>query len=106
MRLIELAKRFGIETFCRFDLRLGARRGESADQALEESHLYFIEINPMPTIRLGINFLNSLENLPANHPLEAALLSAARYIDRSSQYFTAAFVLACALWSVTARHSA
>lgn len=72
-----LAERFQIKTLCRIDTRL---RCDSIDQChrllaapISMEHLYFIEINAMPTICEGMNFCNALEGMAPTDPMAAVL---------------------------------
>lgn len=67
MKYLHLAKTMGISSYCRIDARLFCPNLNDASKLLENlitlDELYFLEINPMPTIKDGINFLTSMEAL-------------------------------------------
>lgn len=60
----EMAKSLQINTFCRIDARVKTEDSNSWDELLNKGvsfeSTYFVEINPMPTIKQNINFHNSI----------------------------------------------
>ncbi len=75
--MVSIARYYGIPAFCRIDSRILC---ETSDEMIEFTNktipferLYFIEINPMPTISAGINFLTSVENVGAGDSFEECL---------------------------------
>lgn len=70
-RILNLAREFGIRDFCRIDWRLKAGSFEilleKTAQPLKIEDLYFLEINSMPTISPGNNYLTSLKEASLNH---------------------------------------
>lgn len=72
-KYLELVQAFSIKTYCRIDARvkcesvheLGAIRKEPIDFA----RIYFLEINPTPTIKDNINFHTSLQNLSPDYDI-------------------------------------
>lgn len=98
---LNLAEIIGIVDYCRIDarfhsesdndIRLQTRSGASSKTA------YFMEINPMPTIKDKINFCNAIENLCENDPIYHAYFE---YKDFISGNATATgFILSCAVQS-------
>lgn len=67
---IELCDLIGITTFCRIDSRIKACNIEELNTILnrqiETSDLYFIEINPMPTIRETNSFGKAFSEIKSN----------------------------------------
>lgn len=59
-----MAKSLQINTFCRIDARVKTEDSNSWDELLNKGvsfeSTYFVEINPMPTIKQNINFHNSI----------------------------------------------
>ncbi len=66
----ELAKKLHINTFCRIDARIKCDNknewNELCNNTISNDRIFFIEINPMPTLKKNINFHNSLNSLEAN----------------------------------------
>ena len=55
-KLLQFAKSFPIDTFCRIDVRIKCANKLSksiCDQYIKFEDIYFVEINPMPTVKLG-----------------------------------------------------
>lgn len=55
-KLLEFAKSFPIDTFCRIDVRIKSTNRLSktiCDESIKFEDIYFVEINPMPTVKLG-----------------------------------------------------
>ena len=94
----ELLNKFNITTFCRVDSRIKCEnytkllsimnRGVSIDD------LYFLEINPTPTIKNNINFLNSFELITKQHIFYDCYHHFGRTVDNSSSL---GFLLSCAI---------
>ena len=65
----------GINTYCRIDARLKCDDVNDLYSILQGviplERLYFLEINPMPTIKANINFHTSLDGLTEQNPLYA-----------------------------------
>lgn len=71
-KYLEVAKTFGITTYCRIDARVKC----SSDDLDSIGHfevplnkIYFLEINPMPTVKKDINFHTSLQNISNGYEL-------------------------------------
>ncbi|MBR2137773.1 MAG: hypothetical protein IKL10_10855 [Clostridia bacterium] len=64
---INMAKSLLVDTYCRIDARIKCKSiSELIDRKnrpIEHSELFFLEINPMPTIKKNINFHTSLSSL-------------------------------------------
>lgn len=72
-KLSQFASDFGITTFCRLDLRLRTTPDADPPSTIDPAALVFIEINPMPTIRPNINFVNSIKSMQKTDSLYATL---------------------------------
>lgn len=74
-KYISLAYEMGINTYCRIDARLKCDDVNDLYSILQGviplERLYFLEINPMPTIKANINFHTSLDGLTEQNPLYA-----------------------------------
>ena len=61
---------FSINSLCRIDTRVKCDRNEDifyySNHIIEQDRIYFLEINPLPTIKEGINFANALESVDEN----------------------------------------
>lgn len=97
---LSLASYFGITSFCRIDSRVKCHSKEEMD-ALAQSvipyqQVFFVEINPMPTISEGINFLTSLQSVSQGHPFYESLHI---YNDTVPEHSLTGFILSCAIIS-------
>lgn len=98
---IKLAQQFGITTYCRIDTRVYCQSEEEIKTAInkeiELQRINFIEINPLPTIRNGINFHTSFEAIEQQSILGTC-------IDLYKNYFTpnsfVGFVLSSSIISI------
>ena len=61
---------FSINSLCRIDTRVKCYKNEDilyySSHIIERERIYFLEINPLPTIKDGVNFANALENADEN----------------------------------------
>ena len=94
----ELAAKFGIKTLCRVDARVRSDSEEEIQEFLRteipDDRIHFIEINPMPTIRSGINFCNAIvSEAPENEFAEPLRL----YNDIISKPTVVGFILSSAI---------
>jgi hypothetical protein len=66
----DFARTMSIDTYCRIDARVQCTDEADiiafANHPVEFEHIYFLEINPMPTIKEGINFHTSIQSLKAD----------------------------------------
>ena len=64
-KFIDTAKKIGINSFCRIDARVKCNSADEWDGLcsgpIPADIIYFIEINPMPTLKHNINIHNSLD---------------------------------------------
>lgn len=74
-KYISLAGELGINTYCRIDARLKCDDIDELHFILQHmiplERLYFLEINPMPTIKAHINFHTALDGLTEQNSLYA-----------------------------------
>lgn len=72
-KYLELINNLSVNTFCRIDARIKCESEEELkillDKPLELSDVYFIELNPMPTVWINNAFSHSFSALPPNHSL-------------------------------------
>lgn len=58
---------YAINSLCRIDTRVRCDRNEDilyySRHIIEQDRIYFLEINPLPTIKENVNFANALENV-------------------------------------------
>ena len=98
--LVNLAKKFDISTFCRIDIRI-----ESFDYKKSESisldDIYFMEINPTPTIHNNINFANSIKCLSQ---ADSHYRSYQLYKKHIIKYSITGYILMCALYAIITKH--
>lgn len=103
---ISMAKASNINTFCRIDCRIACKSSQEMERLSKETitldKVFFIEINPMPTIAEGINFLTSLEGLREGMSFYRCLENYRNTISNST---LTGFILSCAILShLTAKH--
>lgn len=105
-QLIALAKSFSIKTFCRIDCRIRCSNQEDINELLhnpiDTSRLYFLEINPTPTIKDNINFFTSLNAVDDTYAISKDITTFKNYIK---EYSNNAFILACSIVALSkAKH--
>lgn len=103
---ISLAKEMGIFSYCRIDARLYCESKdelfELLDSTIPLNKLYFMEINPMPTIKNNINFHTSMDALNEQCSLYACYESYKELIPNATH---TGFILSCSMLSLlTAMH--
>lgn len=101
-----LAKEMGITSFCRIDARLHCESEDELSELLADeiplSKLFFLEINPMPTIKNNINFHTSMDELIDVYSLYACYEAYKELIARATH---TGFILSCSMISfITATH--
>lgn len=71
-KYISLSKKLGINCYCRIDARIKCKSKEEWEEIcsnpVPSEKIYFIEINPMPTLKQNINIHNSINALYEGHP--------------------------------------
>ena len=99
-KYISLAKSLGIDTFCRIDARFKQEHIDTIDNLRKKQipydDVFFVEINPMPTIKNDINFHTSLKALKNNEKMFHCLTI---YKDVYPNYSLTGFVLSCSIYS-------
>ena len=97
---LNLAKEMGITSYCRIDARLYCEYEEELSTLLNtlipKDKLYFLEINPMPTIKNNINFHTSMDGLNETNSLYACYNA---YKESIPQATHTGFILACSILS-------
>jgi len=99
-KYISLAKSFSINTYCRIDARIRCDRAELnilTTIKIPLERVYFLEINPMPTIKNNINFHTSMQNLVETDKLFECFKLYQNEICESS---TTGFILSCSMISL------
>lgn len=103
---ISLAKEMGITSFCRIDARLSCESKDELSSLIADeiplSKLYFLEINPMPTIKNNINFHTSMNQLCEKYPIYTCYEAYKELISKTTH---TGFILSCSMLShLTAKH--
>lgn len=103
---LSLANYFGITAFCRIDCRVKCNSKEEMDvlahSVIPYQQVFFIEINPMPTISEGINFLTSLQSVGQEHSFYEVLQIYNETVHTPS---LTGFILSCAILAqIKAKH--
>lgn len=95
---ISMAKEMGIISYCRIDARLHCESINELDKLLNAKipleKLYFLEINPMPTIKDNINFHTSLDSLSENSFLYTCYEAYKKLINNATH---TGFILSCSI---------
>lgn len=105
-RYIELAKTISVNTYCRIDSRIHC---ESPDEweclftaQVPFNKIFFLEINPMPTLKQRINFHDAILGLK---PDDSFYQSFTAYKECISNASPTGFILSCAIIAnIKARH--
>lgn len=97
-KYIEMAKKIGITNYCRIDARVKCSSaeewGDLCSAPIPAEKVYFIEINPMPTLKQNINIHNSLNALEKGHPLFECY---SEYTDFVATHSPTGFILSCSM---------
>ena len=98
---LNLAKEMGVTSYCRIDARLYCECEEELslllNEAIPKDKLYFLEINPMPTIKNNINFHTSMDELDETNSIYACY---SIYKELVPQATHTGFILACSMLSL------
>lgn len=101
---IELAKKIGIDCYCRIDARIKCNSNDEWEELcakpIPASKIYFIEINPMPTIKSKINFHNSIDSIDENHLFYEPYREFQSLHNKTTQ---TSFILACSILALKAK---
>ena len=99
---LKLAKKCGITTFCRIDSRVFCSSQEElhtlSQTIIPFERVRFIEINPMPTIKEGINFLSSLNSVETDNPFYSLLNT---YMGIIQEATMTGFILSCSILALS-----
>lgn len=103
---LRLAKAISTNTFCRIDCRVKCNSAQEIDMLIKSTivpeQVYFIEINPMPTIKNNNNFNNSINGIVEHDSFYQMKKYYSSAVENES--FTG-FVLACSMLAYTkAKH--
>lgn len=99
--VLQLVDKFDITTYCRIDTRV-VNFDFNLTETIKLQDIYFIEMNPTPTIHNKINFAMSIldanENIPHKQNLEI-------YKNIVKNPTVTGYILLCSALSLKARHS-
>ena len=99
-KYLELAKTFGISCYCRIDARFSCTSIYDVQELFNDpialDNLYFLEINPMPTIKEGINFLTSMNAILENDPIYQCYELYKKQVPNPSHI---GFILSCSMYA-------
>lgn len=98
--ILNLANKFDILTYCRIDTRI---TGYSFEQkkSISINDIYFIEMNPTPTIHNNINFAFSILNISSDYQHSLCLKIYKELISKSS---ITGYILFCSILAFKAKH--
>lgn len=96
--ILHLIKSNNIDTYCRIDMRLKTNETITLEDIssveLNDDNAYFIEINPMPTIEIGNNFLVSYNGIDESNSF---YLTKKYYNELIKNFSAHGFILSCAI---------
>ena len=95
--LIAVAERMELGAYARFDLRISK---EGAPDAIQPSDLWFLEVNPLPTLRAGINLINAIASQPFMDAVQGDLRAISSYYSKPADQVIEAFPIIAALLSL------
>lgn len=97
-KYLELVKAFSIKTYCRIDARVQCKSFDELKNMINHpiplNDIYFLEINPTPTIKDNINFHTSLENISADYEINKCIDEYKNIVDN---YSYTGFILFCSI---------
>jgi hypothetical protein len=97
---IALAKEMGISSYCRIDARLYCQSVDELSVLLNGTiplnKLYFLEINPMPTIKNNINFHTSMDAINEQYSLYTCYEAYKELVTNATH---TGFILSCSMIS-------
>lgn len=95
---IALAKKIGVNCYCRIDARVQCNSENEWESIcanpIPASKIFFVEINPMPTLKPNINIHNALDALDETNPLYECYNQYKAFHDTANQ---TGFVLLCSI---------
>ncbi len=87
-KVLSLADEFSIKTFCRIDTRVECDSIENfistSKDMINVNNTYFLEINPMPTIKEEINFHFSIKGITKDYNLYESLEEYKKFFSNNS----------------------
>ena len=96
--ILRLIEKNSIDTYCRIDMRLKTNKTikleDICNVELNNENAYFIEINPMPTIEIGNNFLVSYNGIEETNSF---YLTKKYYKELIKNFSAHGFILSCAI---------
>lgn len=102
---IKVCKWLGIKTYCRIDARVFCHSIDEINYYLSNpvplNRVRFLEINPMPTVKNGINFHTSLDSLSVNDSFYESL---SLYFSRITNASYTGFILSSSIIALKAKH--
>ena len=97
--LVRFAKRFGVISYCRVDMRLRGCNSSDPVEIATKSEYIFIEINTTPMLCLSVSMLESFRHNFPTHPMAAARSIFNNHFPNAGPYADMAFLLTIALYS-------
>lgn len=95
---IQMADTMEINCYCRIDSRLSCSSSAELDDSISPqiplSKIYFMEINPMPTIKNGINFHTAIDGLEKGDSLYTSYQI---YKEAIKKHTPTGFILSCSM---------
>lgn len=99
-KYLELAKTFGISCYCRIDARISCTSSIDVQELLNNpialDNIYFLEINPMPTIKEGINFLTAMNGIFKNELIYQCFELYKKQVPNPTHM---GFILSCSMYA-------
>lgn len=87
-KYLELVKNLSINTFCRIDARIKCNSTDGINSLLESplqlKDIYFIEINPMPTVWINNAFSHSFSQIQPEHSLTIYIKQLQNIVKKST----------------------
>lgn len=97
-KYIELSNKLNINCYCRIDARIKCDSAEEWNEICSKivpaEKIYFIEINPMPTLKHNINIHNAIDSLQCNQRFYDIFNEYKLFYNTSSQ---TGFILLCSM---------
>lgn len=91
---------FAINSLCRIDTRVKCQNNEEliyfTEHEIESNRIFFLEINPLPTIKENVNFTDTILNTSATNDFKICLNEFQKYSNSKN---ITGFILSCVLLS-------
>lgn len=101
-KYIELIDNLSIKTFCRIDARIKCNTEKGLEELLQKplelSDVYFIELNPMPTVWINNAFSHSFSEIPKESALNSYIKELETVVPKGTLYN---FLLSVAMLAYT-----